>query len=286
MTADPVVEDVRTDVYPNSGPVEPRFPHDHLGSIEVLRSQVLPPRPDVIPGLLPVGVIVLWAAPGIGKTSLARLFEHHLAHQVPMGEWEIPEDRSRVLILDGESDLTLFQDGSFETLDHLDTDGQPERVDDPHQVFTRDERGEPTILGSNVHERFQHLRIELDEAAEAGRPFRYVRIDTFGLFIGAKPPGSDSYHWENQWIIELNRLAIEYSVAILVLHHANKAGVLSGSTGISGGATTVMSLTRHPDNPHEVLLRSEKTRRGAPFEFALIRTNDRPLAFSDNLTGI
>lgn len=254
-----------------------------------LRRLLLPPVIDVIDGLLSVGATLLYAPPGLGKTWLAGAVEHHLAYGSPLKGWDPPETLHRCLVVDAESDLQLAQERSFALTRHLPTDGAPGSDEPigpaPHGIkFGLDDQGMLGAPGTTGVERFAYLRSELELARAEGNPFRYVRIDTMRIFCGGRPRGFDIAEWDNMWAVNFNRLALEFDAAIVLLHHTNKAMEYSGSTGIGGGVTTVMSLAKNPENEYEIVLKSEKVRRGRPFEYALIANDEGVPQFTDTIS--
>jgi hypothetical protein len=246
---------------------------------EVLRGIELPFVPDVVPGFLGVGVTVIYADPGLGKSMLAQAVEHHLAYGRPFGPFE-GADPTRCLVIDMEGDASLVQERSFTmtAFGMLPTDHElptsSDRWTSPGGIFYLQEaqHGQFGIDGAGVAERFIFLDQILTDAAAHGYPFRYVRIDTMRLFVGSKPEGVNAYDWDVRWVRELNQLAKRHGAAFLLLHHTNKSGQVSGSQGISGSGEATISIKENPDAPkgtRECLLKSEKTRRGAPLEYAI-----------------
>jgi hypothetical protein len=274
-------------------------PRNHIWDHE-LRRQTLPPIIDVVDGLFAVGANLLYAPPGLGKTWLAGKVEHFLAYGTPMNGW-LAGQPCRVLVCDAESDVQLAQERSFSITrsipqDNDDAMEDPNWVHDPESgqtswvgewgiKYLQDDEGYLGFPGRTATERFLHLRAELQQAVDEGRPYRYVRIDTMRLFTGARPRGEDIAEWDNRWSVALNRLGNEFNCAIILLHHTNKAADYSGSTGIAGGVTNVISMTRNPDNDYELLLQSEKTRRGRPFSYALIQNEDGVPEFTDTISA-
>jgi hypothetical protein len=241
-----------------------------------LRLELLPFVPDVVVNLLPVGVTVLYAEPGLGKSMLSQAVEHYVAYGRPFGHWPESEP-SRCLVIDLEGDPALTQERGFSMTPwgmlETDTDeGRPlgDWMGRGGIFHLRSHAtGDFGIDGKTIGERYLELDAILTESAEKGYPWRYVRIDTMRDFVGSKPADTNAYDWDKKWVTELNRLAKHHGCAFLLIHHTNKAGEISGSQGISAAGECTISLKRNPEQDGECILKSEKTRRGAPFEYAM-----------------
>ena len=253
---------------------------------EELRRVILPPRVEIVADLLPVGAVVVSAEPGLGKSFLAMTMEHYLAFSTPMGNWPLQEPR-RCLVIDFESDEYLIQGRSFAVTPFLASDVADEIPDDaPSIKLMRDDQGYFGIAGSTPEARIALLEAELRDAIEDGDPYSYVRVDTLKMFIGSPPRtfSGNIYDWENGWCVRLNRLAQAYGVVIVLLHHTNKAGESSGSTGIAGGVTSLIKMHRNEEQKHELILESLKTRASAPFRCVLIQNAEGKPEFTDSIT--
>lgn len=267
-------------------PAPATLPSRPFTTEEELRRRILPPRVEIIADLLPVGAVVISAEPGLGKSFLAMTCEHYLAFGTPMGNWPIQEAR-RCLVIDFESDDYLVQSRSFAVTPSLPTDTAERIADDaPSVKYLKDEQGFYGITGQTVETRMAVLEAELADAASMGDPYSYVRVDTLKMFIGAPPRAysGNIYDWENTWCVRLNRLAMAYGVTLVMLHHTNKAGDSSGSTGIAGGVTSLIKMTRNAENKHELILESQKTRAGQPFRCVLIQNSEGKPEFTDAIT--
>lgn len=239
--------------------------------------------PYLIPGLLYYGATVIYADGGLGKTVFAHALEHHLAYGRPFGGW-VTDERHRCLVVSLEDDERQVSERSFRLMPAggLDTDGHQETTESPgwsdmieHSFY---------IAGDDFGRRLDNLRLHLTSEAEAGRPFRYVRIDTYGDFVGGRPRDTNAYEWDKHCTTRLNKLALEFDMAIVLIHHTNKKGEFSGSEGLRGGVTTLAHLersTEHPDN--EAVLRSAKCRVAPEFAYALRKSESGIWDFTDEM---
>lgn len=234
-------------------------------------------HPRLLDGLLYVGATVLYSEPGLGKSMLSGQLEEHLAYGRPFGGW-IPDHPVRGLVLDFEGDMRQASERSL----RMSPFGIL-RSDHGHDIEA-DIYYATEWPGESFWDRLDHLRKWLEAARDAGKPIGYVRIDTMRFFLGSKPPGSNAYDWDARCILQLNRLALDLDVCLVLVHHTNKSGELSGSTGVAGSATCVMQLKRNPDHDDECLLISHKVRVDAPFRHALAMDEQGRWTFTEAIT--
>lgn len=246
-------------------------------TITEARTADLGEHPRLLDGLLYVGLTVLYSAPGLGKSMLQAAVEEHLAFGRPFGPW-LPERPHRCLVVDLEGDMRLAAERSLTNTpwgllpsDH----GRPAPADIEYETEWE---------GREFVERLARLEVRLQQAADAGDPYEYVRIDTMRLFLGSKPHGVNAYDFDAFCLRALNRVALRYRVAMVMIHHTNKAGEVSGSTGVAGSAIAVAHLRANPDNDDECLLVSDKVRVDAPFRYALEMDDRGRWAFTDAIT--
>ena len=246
-------------------------------TITQARSADLGEHPRLLDGLLYVGLTVLFSAPGLGKSMLQAAVEEHLAFGRPFGAW-MPETAHRCLVVDLEGDMRLASERSLVNTpwgllpsDH----GRPMPADIEYET---------EWPGAEFVERVARLDLRLTQAEQEGQPYAYVRVDTLRLFLGSKPHGANAYEWDAFCLRALNRLALAHRVALVLVHHTNKAGEVSGSTGVAGSAVAVMQLKRNPDQDDECLLVSEKVRVDAPFRYALMMDDRGRWEFTDAIT--
>jgi uncharacterized Zn finger protein (UPF0148 family) len=246
-------------------------------TISQARAADLGEHPRLLDGLLYVGLTVLFSPPGLGKSMLSAAVEEHLAYGRPFGPWA-PERPYRCMVVDLEGDMRLAAERSLTNTpwgllpsDH----GRPVPADIEYET---------EWAGTEFVERLARLEARLQAAADQGQPYAYVRIDTMRLFIGSKPHGVNAYDFDAFCLRALNRVALRYRVAMVVVHHTNKAGEVSGSTGVAGSALVVIHLKRNPDNDDECVLQSEKVRVDAPFRYALMMDDRGRWEFTDAIS--
>ncbi|MYR11927.1 AAA family ATPase [Streptomyces sp. SID724] len=234
-------------------------------------------HPRLLDGFLYMGLMVLYSEPGLGKSMLAGQVEEHLAYGRPFGHWT-PERPVNCLVVDLEGDMRLAAERSL-TITAFGL-----LPSDHDRAMAADIEYETEWRGVTFIERLAVLDERLTAAAKAGSPYGYVRIDTLRLFLGAKPHGANAYEWDAFCLGKLNQLALRHDVALVLVHHTNKAGEVSGSTGVAGSATVVAQIRRNPDNEDECLLASVKVRVDAPFRYALAMDDRGRWEFTEEIT--
>lgn len=246
---------------------------------EHLRS--LPPLtyPHLLAPFLPTGLTVLYGAAGSGKSMLAQQMEHCLAWGVPLGGLR-PAHAVRCLIVDLEGNRILTQERSLDLLEFgsLRSDHQaPEPDYGMIQYIYR-------LPGETLTERFAALADFLADASADARPFGYVRIDTMRLFLGANSKQVNAYEWDAMHLRQLGALAEAHMISIVLIHHPNKAGDVSGSVAVAGTATQVLKMNR-TKGTYEGVLTSEKNRVGPEFEYPIEMVGGK-WAFTDRITAV
>lgn len=246
-------------------------------TISQARAADLGEHPRLLDGLLYQGLTVLYSEPGLGKSMLAAAVEEHLAYGRPFGPW-VPERAHRCLVLDFEGDMRLASERS------LTNTPWGLLPSDHGRDMPADIEYETQFPGHGFFERLDALAQRLEFGAQQGQPYSYVRIDTMRLFLGSKPHGVNAYEWDAQALGRLNRLALHYGVVLVLVHHTNKAGEVSGSTGVAGSAVVVAQLKRNPDNDDECLLMSHKVRVDAPFRYPVVMDDRGRWQFTEDIT--
>ncbi|MER7953074.1 AAA family ATPase [Streptomyces sp. NPDC096079] len=241
------------------------------------RKTPLGEAPRLLDGFLYVGVTVFYSEPGLGKSMLSGQVEEHLAWGRPLGPW-LPERPVRCMVLDFEGDMRLASERSLKI-----TPFGLLASDHDHETHT-DIYYATEWPGQSFFERVTELQQRLEAARTSGHPFEYVRIDTLRLFLGSKPHGVNAYDWDAHCVRVLNKLALEYDAAFILVHHTNKGGELSGSTGVAGSATAIVQLKRNPDNDDECVLLSHKVRVDAPFRYAVAMDDRGRWMFTEAIT--
>ena len=203
---------------------------------ETLMTTVLPSTKFVVDRLLPEGLHILAGAPKIGKSWLALW----LCLCVAKGEsvWDFSVTKGTVLYLCLEDSLTRIQNRLFQI-----TEDAPDTLH-----FT-------TLAGSIGGGLEDQLKGFLTE--HPGTVL--VVIDTLQK---VRQPGENATPYASDYrdITALKRLADDYGIAILLIHHLRKMNdedplnMISGTTGISGATDSSFVLKERKRGSGEATL--------------------------------
>ena len=203
---------------------------------ETLMTTVLPSTKFVVDRLLPEGLHILAGAPKIGKSWLALW----LCLCVAKGEsvWDFSVTKGTVLYLCLEDSLTRIQNRLFQI-----TEDAPDTLH-----FT-------TLAGSIGGGLEDQLKGFLTEHPGTA----LVVIDTLQK---VRQPGENANPYASDYrdITALKRLANDYGIAILLIHHLRKMNdedplnMISGTTGISGATDSSFVLKERKRGSGEATL--------------------------------
>jgi hypothetical protein len=199
----------------------------------------LPAPRWAIKGLVPVGLSILAGKPKIGKSWLTLDLSLAVASGgKALGLYD--SERGGVLHLALEDRERQFQDRLKRALD-----GAP--APDNARFFNN----WPAVANHGL----TALRRLLDQHPGT----RLVVIDTLAK-MRARPTANGSiYHEDYDAIGQLKAIADEYSLAVVVVHHERKGAAddhldrVSGSTGLTGAADTILTLGRERGQMDAVL---------------------------------
>jgi hypothetical protein len=195
-----------------------------------------PPVKYAVPGLIAEGLTLLAGAPKRGKSWLAL----DLCVTIAMGGFTLGDRHCP----EGDTLYCALEDS-------------PRRIKDRvRKVLQLSDRapGRATVwfgtdlprLGAGCEET---LREWLDEAADP----RLIVIDTLNYIRPDRNRDEDPYSYDYRSAISLQKLAQEYSCAIIIVHHTRKTAAddylesVSGTNGLTGGSDAVMVLERGGD---------------------------------------
>lgn len=194
---------------------------------ETLMNTPMPPLRFIVDGLVSSGLHILAGSPKIGKSWLALW----LALQVSKGEklWEFTTTKSDVLYLCLEDSFARIQDRLFKI-----TDDAPSTL----QFAIMSNR-----IGDGLEKQIEDF---ISEHQNTG----LIIIDTLQKVRDKSMPNSNVYERDYDDINVLKTIADNHKLAILLIHHLRKThdndpiNMISGSTGISGGADTNFILQK------------------------------------------
>lgn len=240
----------------------------------IIRQGDHPELPVPIPGLLEGYLTILAGAGGVGKTYLAEQVARHLASQVQLGRFPLPEAPVTTWFLVLEDVAALTQARSLEVAGFgtLAEDQSPEDIGCDSLLYITDGcRG------------IASLRLRLEAARESGEPLPgAVIIDYLHLFIGSKPSGADPVDWERRRLTELRELGEEFGCHILVLTHMNKQGKVNGTSALLNACDSMYTLDLKDDRDYAVLA-CAKMRMAPMVDYTLCRKSNGSWGFDDQV---
>lgn len=231
-----------------------------------LRRADLPPTEYVVGiPLYPVGgTVFMYGAPGVGKSFITQGLNHTIAWGIPAGSFT-PEYTANVLYCDFEGTQSLVKERSLALTPFGSVPGDHDQAmpTDTDYVFGDQWRGR------TFAERLAELEDLLVIKENQGIGYSLVILDTYTAFVGSKPGQENAYDYDRACIEALNLLAAKCQVCILLIHHPNKSGEMSGSMGRAGTAWIVASFQKI-DELH-AMLSTEKNRVGREIELTYER---------------
>lgn len=232
-------------------------------SESAIRRADLPPTQYVcgIPFYPVGGSVFLYGAPGVGKSFVTQGLNHTVAWGKPLPGFT-SDHTANVLYCDFEGTAAMVQERSFALTPHgqlASDNGGADMPTDITYVFGDQWRGR------TFTERLAELEGRLIAQESRGIGHSLVVLDTFQAFIGSKPPEANAYEYDRECIEALNRVADRAQVCILLIHHPNKAGEMSGSTGRAGTAWVVLRFKKVAEG--QAVLSMDKNRVGPELSF-------------------
>jgi RecA-family ATPase len=194
-----------------------------------LMAEELPEVKWVVPGILPEGVTLLAGKPKLGKSWLAL----GLAIAVATGGAALGNKQVEA----GDVLYMALEDNRRRLRKRF---GKLLSGDGPHRLYIAIECPRMDKGGAKALEEW------LEEHPDA----RLVVVDILKRVRPRAPASRSVYEADYEALEAMQRLAGEYGVSILVVHHLRKLDAddpldeVSGSTGLSGGADGVLVLKR------------------------------------------
>ena len=223
---------------------------------EVLRSKEFAPLKWAVEGFLPAGLSILAGGPKVGKSILSL----HLSLAVAIGGCalgKINVEQGDVLYLALEDTQRRLQERIYGS--NLPDDEDLSKLTLATRVPRQHEGG------------LEYMRWWL----EAHEGARLVIIDTLQKFRKQLSGKGNIYAEDYEVVSELKKLADEFDVPILVIHHLKKAmsedwlNEISGSQGIAGAADTLFALKRTRTENNGVLHRTGRDVEEKDFDMTL-----------------
>ena len=202
-----------------------------MESMDSLNSRYIAPPKFVVPGMIPYGITILASPPKFGKSWMCL----DLALSVATG--------TDFLGLDTEQNGVIYlalEDGDY-------------RLQDRSRKVAGDrEMPSNLYLIKDAPILADGLLPELDKKLhEVHDNIGLVIIDTLQKVRGTAKKTEGVYGYDYRELGQLHQFALDKGLAIVLVHHLNKGGDdsdfvsrLNGSTGVSGAADTIITLTR------------------------------------------
>lgn len=228
-------------------------------TMDELMEQPLPSIPELVPGIIPSGLVLLVAASKVGKSWFALALAYAAAREKYFMGSAIRPSRP-VLYL-------ALEDGPRRLQNRLNKMCARE----PASNLTFRVRINPGESPTEIVEKFLQ---------EHDKEQPLVIIDTLGKIMGFFPPRGRQGAYEHDYAMmsQLKRLSDECDGStLLVVHHTNKAGMgdfvesVSGTNAIAGAADTILRLSRSRGETEGTL---EITSRDAPEGLYAVRFDE------------
>lgn len=205
----------------------PRFNYETM--VSLTQRYVAPPK-YIVEDLFATGLTILASPPKFGKSWLCM----DIGLSISRGDdfLGLKSDKTKVIYI-------ALEDGEFRLRDRcLKVAGGREINDGFIQIR------EALTLEEGFVPQLEDL---LEQIPDAG----VVIVDTLQKIRGTAGKTEGVYGYDYRELGELQRMAIRKNIALILVHHLNKGGDdgdfvnrLNGSTGISGAADTIITLTR------------------------------------------
>jgi hypothetical protein len=221
---------------------EPKVP-DHLvyESIASLHSRNVAPPTYVVPGMIPTGITILASPPKFGKSWMCL----DLAISVSTGTEFMGQQTNKHGVI-----YLALEDGDFRLKERsAKVSGGRELSENLWLI-----KDAPTLADGLL----QQLKMLMaDTSANVGM----IIIDTLQKIRGVAGKTEGVYGYDYRELGLLHKFALDNNIAIVLVHHLNKSGDdsdpvnrLNGSTGVSGAADAIITLSRTKRKDKETLM--------------------------------
>ena len=217
--------------HPDSRLIEPASEWDSVDLLDAVFREA----PDLLAGLVPVGLTLISAAPKVGKTRWLTQLSVASVRGTPFFGRDVTH--TKVLTLALEDGARRYR----KSLQHLVGSNRPGR-------------GELTIRTTSARLNEGGLT-KIEQHLDANPECRLVIIDVLAR-VRPRGHGSDKYQLDYDALAPLQRIANLRQIAIVVVHHTNQRAevanvfeLVSGTSGLIGVVDSLMVLQRrHGDD--------------------------------------
>jgi len=220
----------------DDGYAEHSFEQKGLKPLEVytakqLAEMDLKPPEFIVDGLIPKGIVMLAAAPKIGKSWLALDIAVSVTEGLPFLGYQ--SNKSDVLYLALEDSLYRLDN----------------RLNKLMQGISRPSGLITAIESENMSNGF--IR-QLETFIKSNRSVKFIIIDTFQKIKPQSDKGKTAYEQDYALLAEFGRLTREHSLCILLVHHTRKSNGaegdafedILGSTALQGATDAMMVIKK------------------------------------------
>lgn len=220
--------------------------------VEDLMALDLPPIEWFIDGLIMKGSLnVLWAPPGLGKSTISYAMAQHATMGKEFLQRKIPQ-RLKVLYIDGEMSKIEIRS----KIDIITTAMKLTKEDIP-------EKGSLKIINFEMWEEIYGKSLDL--YSEECRTLLMLHVENFQpdiIFfdnLSSLTGVSDEVGFSNKeesWkmINSWMRVFVKKRMAAVIIHHSNKSGTMYGSNAILRSVVNEIELRPHDNNPEEEMV--------------------------------
>ena len=218
-------------------PPEKRRIYERVDEIDgfTLLHKNFKPMSWAIDGFIASGLTILAGGPKVGKS----IFALHIALSICLGGYAF----GKVKVKKGSVLYMALEDTKLRVKERI----KESNIDFNDEAEEAMKNLTLTTAVPRQHDGgLEYVRDWLDAHEDA----RLVIIDTLQMFRKQLSGKNSMYSEDYDVVSEIKKLADEYGVAILIIHHLKKAmsedwlNEVSGSQGIAGAADTILSLKR------------------------------------------
>ena len=202
-----------------------------MESLNSLCSRHIDPPKFVVPNLIPYGITILASPPKFGKSWMCLDLALSVATGTPFLGLDV--EKNGVIYL-------ALEDGDYRLQDRSKKVAGMREI--PANMYLVKEA---PILEEGL---LSELNKKLNEV---GGSVGLVIIDTLQKIRGTAKKTEGVYGYDYRELGALHQFALDKNLAVVLVHHLNKGGDdsdfvsrLNGSTGVSGAADTIITLTR------------------------------------------
>lgn len=208
-----------------------KIEHLEAESMASLSLRHIDPPKFVIPGMIPYGITILASPPKFGKSWMCL----DMAISVATGTefMDLPTNKDGVIYL-------ALEDGDYRLQERS------------RKVANGRELPENLLLVKQAPILTDGLLPQINRLLESTEEsIGMIIIDTLQKVRGLAGKTEGVYGYDYRELGALHQFAIDKNIAVVLVHHLNKGGDdsdfvsrLNGSTGVSGAADTIITLTR------------------------------------------